>query len=262
MRAIPFDPDTLTGDRRNEWDTWQQKAAGARNTAVAAYKPGVKPNLDDRIWSDLKQWLLIHVFNGTCAYCETNFTASDYGDAEHYRPKGEVDGDPGHPGYFWLAYDWQNIIPACTLCNRAGKRTKFPTRNGHVVDVNASTAQLDATEQPLLLHPYAAQGREDPSDHLEFHPHGVIAPVPGSEHGAATIEVCALDRRALEEKRRAAQEAAQNAISMAIGDAMRGLKSLDDSLDRHMQPGAEYSSVWNAAWATLKAMTSGYSPHA
>jgi len=47
---------------------------------------------------------------------------------EHYRPKGKVtvrtdENDQtsreviDHPGYFWLAYEWYNLILSCPYCN-------------------------------------------------------------------------------------------------------------------------------------------------
>src|SRR5688572_13150422 len=54
-----------------------------------------------------------------CAYCETFYGASQPVAVEHYRPKGEViDGDERvRPGYYWLAANWENLLPSCTDCN-------------------------------------------------------------------------------------------------------------------------------------------------
>ena len=54
-------------------------------------------------------------------YCESPVTSTNFGDAEHYRPKKAVTdkkrdtvqyGVVPHPGYYWLAYDWRNLLPA------------------------------------------------------------------------------------------------------------------------------------------------------
>ncbi len=58
-------------------------------------------------------------FNGKCAYCETKYLASSDTWIEHYRPKSD---------YYWLAYAWSNLLPACTKCNRS-KKNKFPLIN-------------------------------------------------------------------------------------------------------------------------------------
>jgi len=46
-----------------------------------------------------------------------------------YRPKGAVQQAPGqkkeYPGYYWLAYDWNNLLFICTACNTK-KRELFP----------------------------------------------------------------------------------------------------------------------------------------
>ena len=33
------------------------------------------------------------------------------------------------PGYFWLAYAWQNLFLACQLCNQRFKKNLFPLEN-------------------------------------------------------------------------------------------------------------------------------------
>ena len=51
-----------------------------------------------------------------CAYCETKYLKNSDNWLEHYRPKSQ---------YYWLAYEWSNLIPTCTKCNRI-KKAKFP----------------------------------------------------------------------------------------------------------------------------------------
>lgn len=57
-----------------------------------------------------------------CAYCECDLTG-DYGAVEHYRPKKgwqEKHHDTLHePGYYWLAYEWNNLLCSCDKCNRS-----------------------------------------------------------------------------------------------------------------------------------------------
>ena len=52
---------------------------------------------------------------------------NDRGDVEHFRPKSAVLDDPLHGGYWWLAYDFQNYLLSCSLCNRVRKKTRFFT---------------------------------------------------------------------------------------------------------------------------------------
>lgn len=58
------------------------------------------------------------LFNGKCAYCESNIKAVQPTDIEHFRPKGRVGGCPEHPGYWWLAASWDNLLASCIDCNR------------------------------------------------------------------------------------------------------------------------------------------------
>lgn len=136
---------------------------------------------------------LERLFHGKCAYCETFFRSTQPVDVEHYRPKGEVDRVESHRGYWWLAMDWQNLLPSCIDCNRrrlqkipspradgrpgllengefdrsksllTGKESAFPLIGG-VVRAMMRGEDLEA-ERRLLLDPC----RDDPDEHLVFH---------------------------------------------------------------------------------------------
>jgi uncharacterized protein (TIGR02646 family) len=70
--------------------------------------------------------------HGKCAFCEAKITHVMYGDVEHYRPKGGFmrGGSLQRPGYYWLAYAWDNLVLACQLCNQRHKRNAFPLAGG------------------------------------------------------------------------------------------------------------------------------------
>jgi hypothetical protein len=84
-------------------------------------------------------------------------------DVEHYRPKGEVDNDEGHTGYWWLVYKWNNLLWSCKTCNQKYKGTIFTLLSG------ATRAYYEASdlnlERPCLINPKL----EDPSQFLSFH---------------------------------------------------------------------------------------------
>lgn len=61
---------------------------------------------------------LHELFHGKCAYCESSFKAIAPTDVEHFRPKGKVTECPTHPGYWWLATKWENLLASCIDCNR------------------------------------------------------------------------------------------------------------------------------------------------
>jgi hypothetical protein len=50
-----------------------------------------------------------------------------------FRPKGgwvQNDGDAlTQPGYYWLAYEWSNLLISCQLCNQEFKKNRFPLLN-------------------------------------------------------------------------------------------------------------------------------------
>jgi uncharacterized protein (TIGR02646 family) len=106
-------------------------------------------------------------FYGKCTYCEC-YLHRQYGDVEHFRPKGGINDELGkkinHPGYYWLAYDWQNLLISCIACNQKVKRNQFP-----VVDSkHAKTPDRILTEQPLLINPTSEDDQDDPAKHLKI----------------------------------------------------------------------------------------------
>ncbi len=65
--------------------------------------------------------VLVNMFNGKCAYCESKITHIDYGHIEHFKPKG-------NPSYQALTFEWTNLLLSCAVCNGAEhKGTKFPS---------------------------------------------------------------------------------------------------------------------------------------
>lgn len=136
--------------------------------------------------------------HGKCAFCETRL-AQQFGHVEHYRPKkrwqAQRDLPARTPGYFWLAYRWENLLLSCEVCNTRYKRDYFPIRNeGNRANPN----DRDITgEEPLLIDPYSI----DPREHLQFQEWN-IKPVEGSEIGRTSIEGFGLDSLELDEERR------------------------------------------------------------
>lgn len=275
MIRITFQPKNLSGQLKLEWEAWERKAEAATEAVIHAWETWrdngslgeFKYTFNEKIWGELKNWLLKNVFNDKCAYCETREVRSDY-DAEHFRPKAgirikvagrkkqsdcEIPDEYGnsikHPGYFWLAYTWSNLLPACRHCNSArGKKNQFPVKNSHVGVKRLSATEvaglacpriqskvktrsdiyylqledLTALEDPLLLHPYF----DDPSEHLVFGEFGVVAPRDGSEKGMNSIEVYNLDSEPLVTARQIAQENAFREYGLAF-TAGKNLSNVD-----------------------------------
>ena len=141
--------------------------------------------------------LLKRCQHGKCCFCEGSFIAYAPGDVEHYRPKGAVRQDKAsaavRPGYYWLAYAWENLYWCCQTCNRANKRTFFPLTDPtkRALSHNDDLAQ----EEPLLIDP---GGRVDPRDHITFQEDRAVGV---TAFGRTTIEVVGLNRLDLLEAR-------------------------------------------------------------
>ncbi|WP_417683970.1 hypothetical protein [Roseibium sp.] len=138
---------------------------------------------------------LEQLFHGKCAYCESFYSSTQPVDVEHYRPKGKVEDDDAHPGYWWLAMEWSNLLPSCIDCNRrrnqrtpmadrqdlvelartgdlnrarklaTGKACAFPLADDGVRCTAPPGEETDLiAEKALLLDPT----RDNPDDHLVF----------------------------------------------------------------------------------------------
>ena len=155
---------------------------------------GRSPNFRPVWWSVLKAHLF-SIFENKCAYCDSYVLDVSPGDVEHFRPKAKLDGDPSHPGYYWLAYEPSNLLPSCENCNRfGGKKSSFP-----VVEGTRAYRPADLeNELALLINPYL----DDPADHLEFLDNGVVK--AKTERGFKSIEIYHLNRLPLVEARKRA----------------------------------------------------------
>ena len=63
-----------------------------------------------------------------CAFCEVNLD-SQHGEIEHFRPKKMFKQNPEdsrhYPGYYWLSYNWDNLLLSCITCNQKWKKNLF-----------------------------------------------------------------------------------------------------------------------------------------
>lgn len=140
---------------------------------------------------------LVECQHKKCCFCEGRFIAHAAGDVEHYRPKGAVRQDQAsvamRPGYFWLAYSWENLYWCCQACNRSNKREFFPLKD----PTKRALSHNDdlAREVPLLIDP---GGRENPRDHITFQHDRAVGV---TALGKTTIQVVGLNRMDLLEAR-------------------------------------------------------------
>lgn len=134
---------------------------------------------------------LERIQHGKCCYCEAK-PDKPYAHlhVDHWRPKSRTkqskDAQESWPGYYWLAYDWDNLFLGCHFCNSANKGDLFPLSDP-ATRARDHHADL-GTERPMLLKP---DGPEDPADHIRFHEE---VPVGKTPEGKATVAVLGLDR--------------------------------------------------------------------
>jgi hypothetical protein len=255
MIRVRFRPSDLTGKDLARWNRWVKRASAERTKCLAAHKAGHAYEFNDRIWGYLKGFFLKTAFNDKCGYCESYVEVVMTGAADHYRPKKRVSvrgsppvmcGKNEHPGYYWLAYEWRNLIPACNKCNTSGKGTQFPVKNVHGCSPTSTIDDLDRDEDPLLLNPH----REGGNDVLLFDERGKVTARDGSknEKGLKSIDVYNLDREPLQTARQEAQELAWTRWSKAYADRDRA--KMKEVLDKYGCGMAPYSL---ACWQWIHA---------
>lgn len=153
-----------------------------------------------------------------CCYCEIKLPKS-FNDVDHYRPKARADRRPGctsNHGYWWLAFNRNNLLFSCPSCNRSSKGDRFPLDIGSVAMLAEQIPPL--FEVPLLIDPV---GAINPVEHIQFMPmpgftnlvdrdllvrevevvRWFAVPRRGSKYGRYTIEVVDLNRMELLELR-------------------------------------------------------------
>ena len=127
---------------------------------------GEKPKIIPSLWAkkedpEVKKFLH-NSQHGKCCYCERRRDRNGEIDVEHFRPKAQVEENQEHQGYWWLAYEWCNLLLACKNCNTQKKGTKFPLQNEKN---RAFKPQDDLTkEEPFLINPLT----ENPEDFIEY----------------------------------------------------------------------------------------------
>lgn len=200
-----------------DFATWKARSEELLREVAALRQNGDKPDFACEHWRALKNHLF-EIFSGKCAYCESFPQHVSSGDVEHFRPKRPVRDEPQHPGYYWLAYDESNLLPACEKCNRAdAKSNLFPVEAG----TRARDPQGVDGERPLLLNPYLDQ---DPQEHLRFLKTGHVK--PRTPKGRQSISTYRLHRKDLRRRREDRLEHLEEELDLAVtryglGDGVR-----------------------------------------
>ena len=130
------------------------------------------------------------IYNNKCGFCESKLYESVY--IEYYRPKSK---------YYWLFYEWSNIIPVCHACNiRKGNRFEIEGQEILEPQQNKEEWKADSksflAEKSLLFHPEI----DYPENHLYFTINGYLH--SDNHRGKYTIETCNLNRESLVVRRK------------------------------------------------------------
>lgn len=195
----------------------------ANQTKVAGNAPqpwaNVSKSLVFKVYAhnhDVKK-ALSDLFGNKCAYCECTLDDQDL-HTEHFRPKALVDAidNPTREGYWWLAAEWENLLPSCNHCNRSpgidhvtltpstsGKGNRFPLLDE---SQRAKARGLEGNERPSLIDPTI----DEPASFISFCEIGgmnladKVANDPTSDEwrrADATISIFGLNREGLVRRR-------------------------------------------------------------
>lgn len=207
----------------------------------AGYADGSKAfDFDGRLYGhpSVKQ-ALIEDQHAKCCYCEGKPLSLDHGDVEHFRPKAghvQADGEPiRRPGYYWLAYEWANLLFSCAKCNQSYKRSHFPlldparraAHHGHDL----------AAEEPALVDPV----NEEPAEHIVFREEYAV-PADGSRKGRTTITILGLNREPLANDRRTWLERLRMIIALARSPGPEAPRAMA-LLSKVIRDDAEYAAM-------------------
>ncbi|MER9526673.1 hypothetical protein NKI96_24410 [Mesorhizobium sp. M0292] len=258
-----------------EYQQILDKALELRKKDIADFRknPPLKPTIGE-YYKNFREFILkTHLQK--CAYCESKIE-NQPGDVEHFRPKGRVTDQFGnivntsiegksspHPGYFWLAYDVDNLLMSCIDCNRRrkhafddgegltsyGKEDCFPIKGKRAY---SPEDPLDL-ELPLLINPV----QEDPLTHLELEETGLLK--GRTPEGEATISILGLNRENLRENRLDMMMAAEK----LVGDLMaakthQNQRMVADCERRVYEIAKEKAAYTLACW---KGLLRGLAPH-
>jgi len=191
--------------------TPKSKGEIALNALCVDYEQGKRKFKD----KDFKRSIYAHIsvkkalFNmqhGKCCFCECKTKAVGFlasGDVEHFRPKAGYQQTTAdilsESGYYWLTYQWDNLLLSCEECNRLFKKNLFPlldntrrTKN-HLNNINDET--------PLFINPT----QENPEQYIGFNEYVPYA-IDDNIYGKTTLNLLGLKRSNLENERKAVFE--------------------------------------------------------
>ena len=138
----------------------------------SAQAAGKQMAFDSSKWKSAKA-ILRNDTAKKCAYCEASTSTVAHGDVEHFRPKST---------YWWLAFDFDNYLFSCQICNQLYKNDHFPI-NGNILvpplmpaTIPSTQAQIAAlaaslVNDPIATNDAAVQNRWIGEDSNLIHPY-------------------------------------------------------------------------------------------
>jgi len=217
----------------------QIAVSGNTNLIKDSIYKGTYTDSEGKTQSSVREKLNKYYFQ-KCGYCEVICKA----EIEHYRPKKGITEDKTHNGYYWLAYEWSNLVPSCRYCNtEGGKGNQFPVIGKRVasptldnldnLDITQSLASSQnlSLEKPYLLHPEI----DDPSKVLGFtiddEKKGIkiVGLDTDVKRGEKTIKICNLNRDFLKiARKKNVTDSIVNAINSMFALNIQGLITDED----------------------------------
>jgi uncharacterized protein (TIGR02646 family) len=242
---------TLTEPTTPEWRQWRTDAKAGHEDLRRKFRQTGTFEVKESLYKRMKDELF-RLYHGKCVYCESPLLVSSWDQLDHFRPKNAVLDEhkrpicidragKRHPGYYWLAYEWTNLLPSCAVCNQR-KGAIFPVLPN---SVHAKVPGKESGEKPIFLHP----ARDDPADHFEY------VPTTGwlqskTSRGEACINLLDLNRDPLVDERREAYSACINLLTDLLNAVKSSTAPPADKLTKlkAILPGvAKYSLVGRSA---------------
>lgn len=182
-----------------------------------------------------------------CCFCESKITHIAHGDVEHFRPKAAWYSESikglVRPGYFWLAYAWNNLLYCCQVCNQRHKRNHFPLSDETSRCTYPNTAVH--AESPLFINP----ADEEPNLYIGFRGDAAYA-IRGQQKGIETIKGLQLNRKEIRLRRSEKLEMLKMVYQIAmlqIPVSPEDQRAAEALLDKYSGEQAEYSATVRSA---------------
>ncbi len=178
-------PPKALMDRK--WDTLKQNVLVEKNSHSAK----------SECYRDTTLKELRKLYSNKCACCERS--RGEELQVDHYRSRKarnyQTNTAYNHSGYYWLTYEWSNLIPLCSSCNN-GKSNYFPLKDNskriseHTHPFANDIMQLQNYEEPLFVNP---EIDKQPQRHFLYQPNGRVE--GRTPEGAAMVDFYNMNSR-------------------------------------------------------------------